>query len=73
MVVIMIMIMIMLLHHAAGLRAFQHVLRRKHAFYKPLLPVLDRLLSRPAYAALEQRLGPTTAAHRSPDFQKMIY
>ena len=35
--------------------------------------VLDRLLSRPAYAALEQRLGPTTAARRSPDFQKMIY
>lgn len=56
-----------------GLRAFQYVLRRKHAFYKPLLPVLERLLKRPAYEALEQRLGPTTDPHHSPDFQKMIY
>lgn len=61
------------LHLMAGLRAFEYVLRRKHAFYKPLLPVLERLLSRPTYKALDQRLGPTTDPRCSPDFQQMIY
>jgi hypothetical protein len=57
----------------AGLRAFEYVLRRKHAFYKPLLPALERLLNRPTYKELDERLGPTTDPRRSPDFQQMIY
>ena len=59
--------------HWLGLKAFNIILRRKHRFYKPLLPVLDRLLSRPAYTALNGRLGHITEPSRSPDFQKMIY
>ena len=59
--------------HWLGLHAFLTILERKHAFYKPLLPVLERLLRRPAYAALEDKLKPTTDPARSPDFARMVY